>query len=139
MSRIPFVQRGGPYPFLEVRIVVTRQDTGRREVFTENCKVDTGFYADIFMPSHYQLAISQLGVPLYDTPLILADGKEVSAKACYAHVEKIDDHEFPAPGIDIALFCHGNPKNPLLGLRLLNKWIAELDGPRQILSLFSPA
>jgi len=100
--------------------------------------VDTGFDKDIFVPGYRTSEISQLGVRLYDAKLMLADGREVMGKSCLARVEKIGDHEFPSPGIEINLLCHGEPKNSLLGLRLLSRWVAEFHGPKQVLTLFEP-
>lgn len=100
--------------------------------------VDTGFDKDVFVAGYHTLEITQLGLRLYDVKITLADGREVMGKSCFARVEKIAEFEFPRPGIEINLLCYGEPKNSLLGLRLLSRWIAEFHGPKHLLTLFEP-
>lgn len=122
---------------LPVHVSVTHPQTVRQvSLRLEECKVDTGFNGDILVPFHHASEMSLIGVRLYDGNFQLANGNIVPGKWCRARVTKISDCEFPAPDIEIALTCCGEPEIPLFGLRLLSKWIAKFHGPKRLLTIF---
>lgn len=141
MPRSVLVQHGRPYPFLPVRVVVRNPDTARQSSFDVTCRVDTGFSHDIWLPHGYLPEIQRVGVRIYESrrPFTTAEGQlSTNPLCCLANVERVHNYVFPSPGIEINLMICRNPNAPsLFGLRLLSKWIAEFDGPQQLLSLIS--
>ena len=140
MCPTPFAQsRMRPvYKYLmKVRLAVIHPMSARQITFRKDCKVDTGFNGDILIPFYHVDEIRNLGVRLYDADITLANGRSVPGMCCLARIQKMSDHEFPSPGIEINLIRSGEPTDSLMGLKLLSRWIAEFHGPKKLLTLFT--
>ncbi len=84
--------------------------------------------------------LGKLGIIGVDKPMFTAGGAEPSKLFRVEALEIIGTSKFAFPyPVETTLFCFGAPNqtSPLIGLQLLNKWIAEFDGPRKHLKLLT--
>lgn len=130
------------YKYLMPACIVTRHPSGIRQAkLNLDFKMDTGYDGYAFISEDHIPNITPSGVRLYplgpEATMTFGNGRVVRGQglACRAHLVKIGDYEFPPPGLDLTLLVYGHGE-PVIGLRLLSRWIAEFNGPRQLLKLF---
>jgi hypothetical protein len=63
--------------------------------------------------------------------MTVADGSEVPAFVCAAHIQEIENHTFPMPGQPVKLVMCGNWKGVLFGMDALKQSTVLFDGPNQ--------
>jgi hypothetical protein len=111
--------------------------TGFSQPVTEEFDVDTGFHGALKMPSGMTNAFVQEGLKGITDTWILANGTRVNVLKFRIEILKIEgevEFSFPSP-IPSVVGCMGSGGN-LIGLELLNRWIAVLHGPQGILSIY---
>jgi hypothetical protein len=118
-------------PFVEARLVVINPTTLRQTTITRQFWIDTGFNGGAHVADVYVQEISQIGVSPRLGPVGLAGGISKPGHFCVAYLQQIGDYEFPAPGIEATLILQGSSNHGLLGLEVLNHFVAKFDGPNQ--------
>jgi len=99
------------------------------------CRIDTGFDGGIIVPHWYRSDAQTIGVEPGITNITLADGSQIPAYICVAHLHKIDTYTFPPPGKPTILVMCGNRKGELLGMDALKYCSVLFDGPKQTLTI----
>ncbi|MEM3383671.1 MAG: hypothetical protein QXD42_03990 [Nitrososphaerales archaeon] len=124
-------------PILKVTFIV-RDNSGLGHDFTEDFMVDTGFNGGLKLSKNYIRILERLGIEGIDSVALLADGTRVLTSifdAEIAEISSITNYRL-SPPVPTKLSCFGLPPF-LIGRQFLDKWIAEFDGPKQVLSLLS--
>jgi hypothetical protein len=115
--------------------IVTNPSNGRQVPFNAECLVDTGFYGGIFLPNTFMLDARSIEVEPVATTVTLADGSEIIAHVCAGYLQRIEGHDFDAPGIPIFLVIYGNVPGEVLGMNVLQNFTILFDGPNQCFAL----
>lgn len=136
MSKKTLAKTGKPYPHLKVKFQCRHVHTGGLMNFDDDFLADTGFSEYLLLPRAY---LPQLK---------LATGLQGSSKQRKAvergvtsllfsgfEITEISGYK-PSSPIRIVLDCCGTGMK-LFGRKLLNRWIAEFDGPKRLLSLMT--
>jgi hypothetical protein len=89
----------------------------------------------IHVPNFRKADTTLVGIEVRPTKISLAGGVPGTGYVCLAYVQCIADFWFPPPGIETELLIHGE-EPALIGRDILGSWIAEFNGPRQILSIY---
>ncbi|MFQ6075409.1 MAG: hypothetical protein ACE5Z5_04655 [Candidatus Bathyarchaeia archaeon] len=76
-----------------------------------------------------------IGVEARPTTVTLAGGVRGTGYVCLAYVRRIENHDFPPPGIEAELLIRGEEPG-YLGLEVLRNWVAKFNGPKQMLSIY---
>lgn len=122
-------------PFVTVGIVVLNFNTNQQTSFDQRCWVDTGFDGGVQVPQFIQSDLMTIGVEARHTGVTLSGGVPDTGLVCHAYIQHIENHMFPAPGIETELLIRGQ-EPAYLGLDVLKIWVTEFDGPRQMLSIY---
>jgi len=124
-------------PILRVTFIV-RDNAGLGHDFTEDFMVDTGFNGGLKLPKNYVQILKRFGIEGIDAITFLADGTRVLTSIFDAEIVEISSttsYHF-SPPVLTKLSCFGSLPF-LIGRQFLDKWIAEFDGPKQVLSFLS--
>jgi len=124
-------------PFVRAKIVVVNPETLRQITIQKDFWIDTGFDGGIHVAHFHKNEITMIGIALWSGTIGIAGGARATAHRCLAYLQKIEDHEFPLPGIEAELILHGSDRHGLLGLDILKHWIVEFDGPNQFFKVAS--
>jgi len=136
MPRTTLTQVGKPYPFLPVKFKLHHVYTGEVMDLEETFYVDTGFSEYLLLPKEY-LSRLRSGTGLEGTPRQreAISGPVVSLLFSGGEVTEISGYNLSNP-IPIVIDCCG-VGSKLFGRKLLDRWIAEFDGPKKLLSLLA--
>ncbi|MCS4537590.1 MAG: hypothetical protein HYY67_01850 [Thaumarchaeota archaeon] len=127
---------GRPVPTIRITFRPV-SSTGFSQPVTEEFDVDTGFHGALKMPSGMTIVFAQEGLKGIQDTWILANGTGATVWKFRVEILRIEgevEFNFPSP-IPSVVGCMGSGGN-LIGLELLNRWIAELHGPQRILSIY---
>jgi len=121
-----------------IRIVVLNRDGSRQITIRKRVKIDTGFDSGVHIRESEMSELSTIGVKPTPGPMILAGNVPANAYHCLAYLQQIGEWEFPAPGMEIALFFQGSNRDGLLGMEVLSHWITTFDGPNRSFKIVCP-
>lgn len=116
--------------YVRVQGAIINPNTLRRAPFSFECKIDTGFTSGLYYEETLRSDAQIVDVPISPAPLRLGDGTRTTAYACIAHIEKINDHELPPPGIPVQLYMKGTRRG-YIGMEAIKSFVILLDGPHQ--------
>ncbi len=117
--------------YLKVKGVIQNPANLRQFPLDFECRIDTGFDGGILIPHWHSADAKSIGVEPSLTNIILADGRKIPAYVCLAHLQEIEAHNLPAPGIPIVLVMCGNRDGSILGMDALQHHLISFDGPAQ--------
>jgi len=123
-------------PFVTIRIAIVNPNTYQRTAFDQKCWVDTGFDGGVHVPEFRRSEANMAGIQPIPTTVTLAGGLRRPGYVCLAFLQQIEDYEVPLPGLEMELLMQGDQRWGLIGLEVLRNWIAEFDGPREILNVY---
>ena len=95
------------------------------------CRIDTGFDGGLMIPLWRKHDIEAINVQPSITNITVADGSQIPAFVCVAHLQEIDSHSFAMPGRPVMLVMCGNWPGVLLGMDSLKYSTILFDGPKQ--------
>lgn len=121
--------------YLRVKWIIQNPETLRQFPLDFECRIDTGFDGGILVPHWHLSDAKSIGVDPRPTNIVLADGRKIPAYVCVGHLQEIEGHALPLPGIPMILVMCGNRKGSLLGMDVLRNHVISFDGPAQAFSL----
>lgn len=122
-----------PIPRVDVDFFVIDQKSGSRELCNTSYYLDTGFEGGLKQSDSFALMLKRKNIDGPAQPMRTA-GKPALGKLFQAEITCIRTnavYKFPDP-LAVPLVCFGEDNTPpLLGLQVMNKWVATFDGPKR--------
>jgi hypothetical protein len=125
-------------PFVRAIVAIINEQTAQQITIQKDLWIDSGFDGGIHVAQSHKSDITMIGVNPRPGPIGLAGGRSSSADRCFAYLQRIGNHEFPMPGIEVELILHGSSSYGLIGLDALKQWIIELNGPNEFFKIRQP-
>lgn len=122
-------------PFIRAIVAIINHQTAEQTTIQKDFWIDTGFDGGIHVAQSHKGDITMIGVDPRPGPIGLAGGRSSPADRCLAYLQRIGNHEFPMPGIEVELILHGSDRHGLIGLDVLKQWIVELNGPNEFFKI----
>ena len=101
--------------------------------------VDTGFSEFLKLPASYANLFESMGHKGFTRHIRTADGTLTKAKVYLGYLLSVSDTGYIIdfnPPMEITIHCAGGSPS-LLGMKVLQKWITEFDGPSNILRIYN--
>lgn len=124
---------------IDVRVAVINQENHRQVTFSgRRIKIDTGFDAGFHIRESEMSQLATIGIRPVVGPVTLAGNMPATARFCFGYLQKIGDHELPAPGVEITIVFQGTNPEGLLGLEAIGNWVVTFNGPSQSFTIDRP-
>jgi hypothetical protein len=119
--------------FVKARLVFVRGSG--REVIQENFLVDTGFNRDFLVDMTELPLIERIGAKAVESDVTVGDARRVLVKTCVGFLDTIGNHQFES-SYRVSVGFIPRIHRPLMGLRIMRKWVSEFHGPQGRVSFF---
>jgi len=127
-------QYRGNAVYVTVEGAIINSQTQQRAPFRFSCLVDTGCEFGLYYEETLRSDAESVGVVPTPTRIRLGDGTPVPAHVCIAHIERINKHILPPPGIPVQIFMRGSRRG-FMGMEALKHFVTHFDGPSQELKI----